>query len=75
MKVADVMTRWVISIAPTDSMSKAARLMLRYEMSGFPVMSIGRRCGCFDGCGVPTQARRRHNLAKTCSCMVDRAGL
>jgi CBS domain-containing protein len=27
MKVADVMTRGVISIAPTDSMNKAARLM------------------------------------------------
>jgi predicted transcriptional regulator len=27
MKVADVMTRGVISIAPTDSMSKAAHLI------------------------------------------------
>ena len=45
MKVADVMTRGVISIAPTDSMSKAARLMLRYEMSGFPVMDRGRLVG------------------------------
>jgi CBS domain-containing protein len=45
MKVADVMTRGVISIAPTDSMSKAAHLMLQYEMSGFPVMDRGRLVG------------------------------
>jgi CBS domain-containing protein len=45
MKVADVMTRGVISIALTDSMNKAARLMLRYEMSGFPVMDRGRLVG------------------------------
>jgi predicted transcriptional regulator len=35
MKVADMMTRGVISLAPEDSARKAAELMLRYDMSGF----------------------------------------
>lgn len=45
MKVAEVMTRGVISIAPTDSMKKAAHLMLQYDMSGFPVMDHGKLVG------------------------------
>ena len=45
MKVAEVMTRGVISIAPTDSMRKAAQLMLQYDVSGFPVMDRGRLAG------------------------------
>jgi CBS-domain-containing membrane protein len=45
MKVAEVMTRGVISIAPTDSMKKAAQLMLQYDMSGFPVMDRGKLVG------------------------------
>jgi CBS domain-containing protein len=45
MKVAEVMTRGVISIAPTDSMRKAAQLMLQYDMSGFPVMDRGKLAG------------------------------
>ncbi len=45
MKVAEVMTRGVISIAPTDSMRKAAQLMLQYDMSGFPVTDRGRLVG------------------------------
>lgn len=45
MKVGEVMTRGVISIAPTDSMKKAAQLMLQYDMSGFPVMDCGKLVG------------------------------
>lgn len=45
MKVAEVMTRAVISIAPTDSMSKAAHLMLQYDVTGFPVMDHGKLVG------------------------------
>lgn len=45
MKVAEVMTRGVISIAPIDSMKKAAQLMLQYDMSGFPVMDRGKLVG------------------------------
>jgi len=45
MKVAEVMTRGVISIAPADSMRKAAQLMLQYDMSGFPVMDHGKLVG------------------------------
>ena len=45
MKVADVMTRGVISLAPGDSMRKAARLMLQYDVSGFPVLARGRLVG------------------------------
>ena len=45
MNVAEVMTRGVISIAPTDSMKKAAQLMLQYDMSGFPVMDRGKLVG------------------------------
>lgn len=45
MKVADVMTRGVISIAPSDTLRKAAELMLRYDMSGFPVLDRGKLVG------------------------------
>jgi CBS domain-containing protein len=45
MKVADVMTRGVISLAPDDSMRKAAQRMLQYEMSGFPVVDRGKLVG------------------------------
>ena len=45
MKVADVMTSGVISIAPTDSVMKAAHLMLQYDLSGFPVVEHGKLVG------------------------------
>jgi CBS domain-containing protein len=45
MKVADMMTRGVISLAPEDSARKAAELMLRYDMSGFPVLDRGKLVG------------------------------
>jgi CBS domain-containing protein len=38
MKVADVMTRGVISITPESSVTKAARMMLLYDISGLPVI-------------------------------------
>jgi len=45
MKVADIMTRGVISLAPGDTMRKAAQLMLQYDVSGFPVLDRGRLVG------------------------------
>ena len=45
MNVADVMTRGVISLAPDDSVQKAAKLMMQYEVSGFPVMDRGKLVG------------------------------
>jgi CBS domain-containing protein len=45
MNVADVMTRGVISLAPDDSVQKAAKLMVQYEVSGFPVLDHGKLVG------------------------------
>ena len=45
MQVAEVMTRGVISVAPADSVIKAAQLMLQYDLSGFPVLSRGKLVG------------------------------
>jgi len=45
MKVADVMISGVISLAPGDSMRKAAVLMLQYGVSGFPVLDRGKLVG------------------------------
>jgi CBS domain-containing protein len=45
MKVSDVMTRGVLSLAPNDTMLKAARLMMRYGVSGFPVLERGKLVG------------------------------
>lgn len=45
MRVGDVMTRSVISLAPGDSMLKAARLMIQYGVSGFPVLDRGKLVG------------------------------
>jgi CBS domain-containing protein len=45
MKVAEVMTRGVISLAPDDSMRKAAQRMLQYDVSGFPVVDRGKLVG------------------------------
>src|SRR5512144_3443149 len=38
MKVADVMTREVVSIAPEASVIEAVRLMLQHKISGLPVI-------------------------------------
>jgi len=45
MKVADLMTRGVLSVAPNDSVRKAAELMLRYGVNGFPVLEQGKLVG------------------------------
>jgi CBS domain-containing protein len=42
MKVRDIMTRGVITVPPEMSVRKAAKLMLQYELSGFPVVEPGR---------------------------------
>jgi CBS domain-containing protein len=38
MKAQDVMTQYVTSIGPDDSLSKAVRVMLQNEISGLPVL-------------------------------------
>jgi CBS-domain-containing membrane protein len=45
MKVADVMTRGVISIPPGASMREAAKRLLQYDVGGFPVLDGGRLVG------------------------------
>jgi CBS domain-containing protein len=46
MNVADVMTKGVISITPESPVTKAARMMLLYDISGLPVIdSSGRLVG------------------------------
>ncbi len=38
MQCADIMTREVVTVSPTDSISAAAALMLRHRISGLPVV-------------------------------------
>ena len=45
MKAVDLMTRGVLSVAPGDSARKAAELMLRFGVTGFPVLDQGRLVG------------------------------
>jgi len=45
VKVANLMTRGVLSVAPKDPVRKAAELMLRYGVSGFPVLEQGKLVG------------------------------
>ena len=45
MKVADLMTRGVLSLRPQDSARKAVELMLRYGVNGFPVLEKGKLVG------------------------------
>src|SRR5690348_10953273 len=45
MKVSEIMARGVISLAPEMPLRKAAEMMLRYEVSGFPVLDRGRLVG------------------------------
>jgi CBS domain-containing protein len=45
MKAADLMTRGVLSVAPQDSARRAAELMLRYGVTGFPVLERGTLVG------------------------------
>jgi len=45
MKAADLMTRGVLSVDPRDSARKAAELMLRYGVTGFPVLDHGKLVG------------------------------
>lgn len=41
MKVADAMSRGVITIAPERSMVEAAHMMLKFEIGGLPVVNSG----------------------------------
>ncbi len=45
MKVADVMTRNVITLTPDHSIRHAARIMLEHGVSGLPVMDAGQLVG------------------------------
>lgn len=45
MKAAELMTRGVLSLAPRDPARKAAELMLRYGVTGFPVLDQGKLVG------------------------------
>jgi CBS domain-containing protein len=45
MKVGDVMTRGVITLAPDTPLRKAAQLMLQYDLTGFPVVQQGKLVG------------------------------
>ena len=45
MKAAELMTRGVLSVAPRDSARRAAELMLRYGVTGFPVLDQGKLVG------------------------------
>jgi CBS domain-containing protein len=45
MKVADVMSRGVLSVGPQEPVRKAAELMLRYGVNGFPVLDQGKLVG------------------------------
>jgi CBS domain-containing protein len=45
MKVSDVMSRGVLSVGPQDPVRKAAELMLRYGVNGFPVLDQGKLIG------------------------------
>ena len=45
MKVSDVMSRGVLSVGPHDPVRKAADLMLRYGVNGFPVLDQGKLVG------------------------------
>lgn len=45
MKVSDVMSRCVLSVGPRDPVRKAAELMLRYGINGFPVLDQGKLVG------------------------------
>ena len=43
MEAQDVMTQFVISVGPDDSISKAVRVMLQHEISGVPVLEVESR--------------------------------
>jgi CBS-domain-containing membrane protein len=45
MKAAELMTRGVLSVTSRDSARKAAELMLRYGVTGFPVLDQGKLVG------------------------------
>jgi CBS domain-containing protein len=45
MKVSEVMSRDVLSVEPQDTVRKAADLMLRFGVNGFPVLDRGKLVG------------------------------
>jgi CBS domain-containing protein len=51
MKVGEAMTRGVISIAPESLITKAAHMMLKYDVSGLPVINatLNNSPGCMIG--------------------------
>jgi CBS domain-containing protein len=58
MQVQDVMTQHVISVQPSDAITRAIRLMLQERVSGLPVIDgSGRLVG--DRHAAPTSALAR----------------
>lgn len=45
LKVKDIMTRKVITIKPTDTVEKAAVIMLEHKVTGLPVVEDGKLVG------------------------------
>ncbi len=45
MQVAEVMTREVVTVAPGDTLRRAAQLMTEHQVSGLPVVDDGRLVG------------------------------
>ncbi len=44
-KVESIMTRAVLTVAPTDTVEKAAALMIKHKITGLPVVDQGRAVG------------------------------
>jgi len=46
VKIGDYMTKWIVTLKPTDSVVEAMRLLLKYHISGAPVVDeVGRLVG------------------------------
>ena len=62
MEIKDIMTRTVVSIAPSESVEVAARTMARHNIGALPVCNGGKLCGMLTDRDIVTRCLAANRL-------------
>ena len=64
MEIKDIMTRQVVSVAPTESVEVAARTMAQYNIGALPVCKEGKLCGMLTDRDIVTRCLASSRLPR-----------
>ena len=62
MEIKDIMTPYVVSIDPAESVEIAARTMTRYNIGALPVCKNGKLCGMLTDRDIVTRCLAANRL-------------